>query len=264
MMRKVLPKLLLFIGIALLSLNIYGLFQNIRPKIILSDELRFENDLIYNYQQALNLINKKVDESELDFSIRVTKVVQGSLAHIHWLRYEPSKFNQIVPIWENYFLYFMGKFSGIAEFERYHFTNYKRSLERGIGICGDASMVLFQVLKQNNIDNQIVSFPGHVIIETTSGNILDPDFGVFVPFSIHDIQQSPDLITEYYEQQGYSKKEINNLKKIYKSNYKKWHGVKQFLTKKYYFEIITYFLKWILPIILIIISYLLIKPNSRR
>ena len=50
---------------------------------------------------------------ETEFSTRVTKVIAKGIAHIHWDKYQPEKFNQIVPIWENYFLYFMGRFSGI-------------------------------------------------------------------------------------------------------------------------------------------------------
>jgi hypothetical protein len=78
--------------------------------------------------------------------------------YLRFLNDQPAEqFNQLIPIWENYFIYFMGVFSGIPEYERYHFANYQRSLERGIGLCGDASMVISQLLDKQNISNKILT-----------------------------------------------------------------------------------------------------------
>ena len=140
-------------GASLLLLNVYGLFQDIRPASITNENLRFFNDQPLAFEETMQALKRRKNESDSEFSTRVTKVIAKGLAHIHWEKYQPEKFNQLVPIWENYFLYFMGKFSGFPEFRKYHFANYQRSLERGIGICGDAAMVLSQILNKQGINN---------------------------------------------------------------------------------------------------------------
>jgi hypothetical protein len=257
---KITITILLFIsGVVLTTLNIYGEFKNIRTTIFFDDELRFNNDQPTEFQNTISQLAKLEGESDLQFSKRITKVIAAGLAHIHWERYDAEKFNQLIPIWENYFLYFMGKFSGIPEFEKYHFANYERSLERGIGICGDASMVLSQVLTNNNIVNNIITFPDHVVVSAKFDNkekVFDPDFGVSLPFSPEKIMQSPSLVSNYYLDAGYFDYDIKAFNRIYNNNFQRWGGVKHFITKKYYFEKISYWLKWPFPILLILISML--------
>lgn len=256
--------LLITFGVSLLSVNVYGLFKDIRPAIFFEDELRFANESPIQYEQTLVEIIKHGNESNPDYTHRLTKVIDDSIAHIHWERYEAEKFNQLVPIWENYFLYFVGIFSNIPEFKKYHFSDYKKSLKRGIGICGDASMIMSQLLDNNNISNQIITFPGHVIVavkfdKQSKELLFDPDFGVSLPFSPEEIKQSPHLVNDYYLQAGYYDYDIRAFNKIYNNDYQRWNGVSHFITNKYYFEKISYFLKWPLPVIAIIIgSYFLI------
>jgi hypothetical protein len=40
-------------------------------------------------------------------------------------------------------------------------------MERGIDICGDASMIMSQILERNGIESKIVTFPGHVVVAAT-------------------------------------------------------------------------------------------------
>jgi hypothetical protein len=246
------------LGFLLTSVNIYGEFKDIRPAVFFNEELRFTDDQPVILEQTLSQLVRSKNESDLQFSQRITPVIAAGLAHIHWERYAPEKFNQLIPIWENYFLYFMGKFSNIPEFEKYHFADYERSLERGIGICGDASMILSQVLSDNNIENDIVTFPGHVIVSAVFNNkkeqLFDADFGVSLPFSLNEIKQSPSLVNDYYLDAGYFDYDIKAFNRIYNNNYQRWNGVKHFITNKYYFEKVSYFLKWPMPIFLLLIS----------
>ena len=254
---------LVFISIGLMFtiVNIYGMFQDIRPVIIFEDELRFENDQPLEYQQVLNQLQRNTDESDKEFAERATRVVAEGLAHIRWLNYAPEKFNQLVPIWENYFLHFMGRYSGIPEYERYHFTDYKKSLYRGIGICGDASMVLSQVLDEQGIDNQIITFPGHVIVSaqfTDAANnameyTLDPDFGVILGVSPEEIKNAPYFAAKQYGYSGYQR-DVRIMNHVYNNDFQRWDGVQHFVTKKYYFERVSYWLKWPLPILFILLG----------
>lgn len=248
-----------------MCVNIYGVFQEIRPSNIAPENLRFKNEVTLKAGEAFSQIMKKTDENSIAYSLRLTEVISNSLAHIHWTKYEPKKFNQTVPIWENYFLYFMSVFTSIPEYKRYHFSNYHKSIERGIGICGDASIIYSQVLTKHNIDNRIITFPGHVVTSVISEGksfIADPDFGVVIPFSPSEIKKNPYLVSTYYEEKGFSQKEINNLINKYGKTFEEWDGVSHFITKKYYFEKIAYILKWPLPIIMIFFAFWRLKNET--
>lgn len=253
----------LITGVALTTANIYGLFQDIRPKSFDNSHLRFINDQPLSYETAIQQLIKNEEESELAFATRATEVISQGLAHIHWEKYQAEKFNQLVPIWENYFLYFMGKLTNIPEYKRYHFANYKRSLKRGIGVCGDASMILSQVLNKHDIDNKILTYPGHVVVSANLSEqksvILDADFGVTVPYDKDNTKQNYQTIAELYVNKGYTSSDQLFFEKMYQSAYQAWNGVEHFITKKYYFEKISYYLKWPLPIAMILFSLFLRK-----
>jgi hypothetical protein len=255
-------------GLLLCAINIYGLFQEIRPVVFFADELRFKHDEPPSFQESLLLLKKKGNESDREYSQRATKVISQSLAHIHWTRFPANQFNQLVPVWENYFLYLMGQFSDIPEFERYHFSDYKRSLKRGIGICGDASMILSQVLNNESISNNIISFEGHVVTAVTLGDgsthVYDPDYGVSLPYSISEIQRNPSIIIPHYSAAGYSAHEISFLHEIYMDPYFSWDGVEHFITKKYWFEKITYALKWPLPVLMLFGACIAFSRQKKR
>lgn len=257
----------LLIGFFLFFVNLYGLTQDIRPGTFLSEDIRFENDrkpIVYNPEIEQKLFAGEKEPKQ--FTTDITMLISKILVHIEWPKVDRVQYNQLIPIWENYFLYFMGLFSDIPEFERYHYSNYERSLERGIGICGDASMILSQVLDKNSIENKILSFPGHVINSVTfpdgSQWLLDADFGVVIPHSLSEIRDNIDLVKPYYAEQGYSDREIGNLQRSYISDFQTWDGVTHFFTKKYYFEKITYWLKWPLPIVLILFSIYMLRKRD--
>jgi hypothetical protein len=251
--RIVLLALLGTLGTALLCLNIYGLTQDIRPKFFPKESLRFANDTALDYEHAIKLTSKQNNESPEQYAHRMTKLISSSLMHIQWTQFEPEKFNQIVPLWENYILFFMGKLSGIPEYERYHFASYERSIKRGIGVCGDASMILSQLLDQQGIKNSIVSYPKHVIVSAQiEGNewVLDPDFGVVISSPLDDLSKTKSVELAYLNE-GYTPDDLASVMDAFDDPYQKWRGVSEFITNKYYFEKVSYFLKWFIPLVLI-------------
>jgi hypothetical protein len=249
------------IGVVLTAINVYGEFQQIRPAHFKTEHLRFgEGDSIYSYDEVMEKINQQPVELRDEYAENITSLISKGLAHIRWTKYAPGKYNQLVPIWENYFLFFMGVFTQIPEYKRYHFADYERSLERGIGICGDASMIMSQILNKAEIPNQIVSFPGHVAVEAMINGSLtsyDPDFGVVIPHSIAEINERSDIIFPYYKEEGYTDKEINTLQRSYSNEFMRWDDTEDFITKKYHFENISYLLKWPFPIFLVLLPFLL-------
>ncbi|WP_281715624.1 hypothetical protein [Alteromonas sp. CyTr2] len=264
-----LSQLLLILGLLLLILNIYGLTQSLRPEGLEEEVLRFkQNDLLLSKEEFSKKVKMLPEESQSEYAQRLTKVIADGIAHVHWGKYDPDRFHQRVPIWENYILYLMGGFSGIPEFERYHFTIAEKAIERGVGLCGDASMLMSELLSKEDISHKIVTIPGHVAIAANADGKdfwLDPDFGVVIESTLQELKYKPRQITEAYNEQGF----INNGETVVstgfeKHSYQTWNGVKEFVKKKYYFERFSYFLIWLIPAFLILVSIFLGKKYGRR
>jgi hypothetical protein len=258
---------LVLLGVSLFGINLYGLTQQIRADGLESAPMRFNNDLTISYSQTLQELPQQEGESKQRYAERMTSLIAGSLAHIRWAKeIDTSKYHQLIPIWENYFLYFMGIFSSIPEYEKYHFADYKRSLKRGIGICGDASMIMSQVLNQVGIDNKIIAFPGHVIISAqvneNSDMLFDPDFGVAIPVALGNAAAASHAIIKAYSEQGHSVEQAEYMANVYSNDYSEWNGVQHFITKKYYFEHMAYFLKWPMPIIFMLLGIFLFRREK--
>lgn len=255
------------IGLLLLSINFYGLFfKDIRKKNL--DQvspvlLRFNNDNYISYSDSIKKLNALEYKDHFDYAQKANKLVQQSLTHVKWDRVDPTEFRQLIPIWENYLLYFAGRFSGLPQMERYHFVDYKRSLKRGIGICGDASMVLSQILDNKGIDNQIVSFQGHVITEITLNDskkvLLDPDFGLKMNISLEELVANPDSAYLNYRNAGFSEREAQALVRAYNTEYTTFDNVYAFMSKRYIFEHLSYVLIWLIPAALLLISLLILS-----
>lgn len=254
-MKLGLSRLILIISILLMSINIFGLFQDLRPEGLVPEVLRFkENDLLLSIDEFKQGVLRLENESEEDYAERLTHVIADGMAHIHWQRYSPDEYHQRVPIWENYILFAMGHLTNIPEYRRYHFSDPMKSIERGIGLCGDASILMSQLLDSNGIDNQIVSMPGHVIVEASlpSGKrIFDPDFGVSLSSEAKYYESRPSELVAYYEKEGFfNNGELLIARNLAKYGPEYWNGVSHFITKKYYFEKMSYSLKWIIPLLL--------------
>lgn len=252
----------LFVGLVLMGINLYGLTQPIRmPGLqhVDESELRFSLDNYLSYEESIKKIDQlKQYDSKYNLTGEANELVNASLVHVDWNRVDPVKYRQLVPIWENFFLWAIGKFSGLPQFSRYHFAGYQRSIERGIGICGDASIVLSSILDKYGIENNIISFPGHVIVEFKDENdnwfLMDPDFGVDLNTSLEKLVENPADYKERYYLAGYSEKEVDYLFSLFSKDYKTFDDVYHFMTLRFIFEKASYIAKWLLPALLILIS----------
>lgn len=251
-------------GIFLMALNLYGLTQSIRkPGLGVNDleQLRFVPEEVWSYEQSLAAIaNLDGARPPSELAPQASQVVNQSLIHVSWNDVDPVKYRQLVPVWENYFLWAIGKFSGLSQFERYHYANYKRNIERGIGICGDASTILSSIMDNHGIHNRIISFRGHVIVEYEREDgrleLIDPDFGVELGMTLNELLERPGRAKERYLAAGYSEKESETLRKAYQTTHSIFEDTFHFMSKRYIFETVSYWLKWLTPALLILISTL--------
>lgn len=251
----------IIIGISLMVLNLYGLTQPIRKPglgIIEQEQLRFVPERVWSYEESMTAIEALEPSSKVRALVRkANMLVNQSLVHVEWRQVDPVQYRQLVPIWENYFIWAVGKFSGLPQFERYHYANYKRSIRRGIGICGDASMVLSSILDNHDIENRIVSFQGHVIVEYEDefgkASLVDPDFGVELNGSLEQLTENPAEFESAYLEAGYPPEEVSYLFEAYRTPVALFDDTFHFVTKRFIFEEITYVLKWLLPLILLFV-----------
>ena len=261
--KKIVAYVSVIIGVVLLGINGYGLTVSVAPTGFTEENLRFNNDQTLNYEAALASVNWLDSDDVTSYAGRINDAIAQRLAHVHWKKYPPGKFNQRIPLSENFILFAMAFVTDIPEYERYHFANPYRSLERGIGICGDASMIMSQLLDHKEIDNKIITFPGHVVVSVNKSPgqtwLYDPDFNVILPYSVEQINAKPSLIEPFYYEKGYSEKEVTNLVNKYGLDFKVWDGVSHFITNKYYFEKVSYWLKWVLPLTLLFFGIYLLR-----
>jgi hypothetical protein len=246
-------------GLLLLTLNLYGeLFSLRRPELASDAHLRFGDDLKLSYAQASQQLRRQRGELDTDYMLRVNRVVQDSLAHVDWERPDADRYYLRVPIWENYVLYTLS-YVRPSDYRRYHFRDAGRTLERGVGVCGDAANVLSQVLEREGIETRIVALPGHVILEAeprdqpTGAWMLDPDFGVATPYSVSELQHRPQLLTEAYRQAGYPQHDLDTLVELFSRDADVYDNAFEFSPKLTRAESAAYILKWAIPAGLILL-----------
>ena len=201
---KTASKILFVSGVLLLIINITGWFKTMRNPELYNLEQTIKNrknDVTIRYPDIKKQLVREHNESEKDFATRINKVVNDGFAH-YWKPEGIEKYHMRVPVWENYLLY-TASFLNPKKYERYEFSNYKKNLERGVGLCSSHSIVVKGVLLDNGIKAELLDVGGrHVVVRAVfadkSGYILDPDFGYVVPYDTAAISANPELVRGPY------------------------------------------------------------------
>jgi len=255
---KILKKLILIFGLVLLGINIYGLFKTMRNPAVYTEEITLRNrinDVTISYPEINELLKRKVNESNIDFGVRINKVVNDGFAH-YWKAQGTEKYHMRVPVWENYLLY-AASYINPKRYERYEFSNYKKNLERGVGLCSTHSTIVKGVLQDNGMKAELLDVGGHHVVvraelNDTATYILDPDYGIVVPFDTAAITANPELARAPY----------SNMADLYypdaKDPYTTDYLVKIFGDRKHvysvdnWFEHFSYWAIWIIPFLLML------------
>ncbi len=148
-----------------------------------------------------------------------------------------------------------------SRFLKYEFANYKRAIERGVGLCSQSVIVEAAVLRRRALNSGIVLLSGeHVVMQAEVSDepdgewwVLDPDYGVTIPYSISEIQKNPQLVADYYAKAGYDEATVRNLVRIYgleditviNRRGARWYHIKKFVGEK-----VAYVLIWVIPVVL--------------
>ncbi|MGX5820876.1 hypothetical protein ACWKWU_21950 [Chitinophaga lutea] len=267
-MKKIIVNLLFVAGAALLAVNITGLFKSMRNPDLYSLEYTIRNrigDVTIPYPDINRQLQRIDGESDKEYMVRVNGLVHDGFAH-YWKKEGIERFHMRVPVWENYLLY-AASYIHPKKYERYEFSNYKKGLERGVGVCSGHSIVVKGVLKDHGIKAELLDVGGrHVVVRATLGDsaiILDPDFGVVVPFDTASLTANPELAREPY----------GKMADLYypdaKEPYTTELMVDIFGKRKYVydvnnrFEYFSYWAIWIIPVILML-PWLIRLGNRKR
>lgn len=209
---KSFQKIIFFIGLVLLGINIYGLFKSLRePGIYNEQNTKKVNDITIKYPEVKEQLQRKDGETAKDFAQRITYVVaDGMLYYWKGVGYKTnnddlSKYNLRVPVWENYLLWLPYALKG-KDYAGYEFSNYKKNLERGVGLCSTNSIVLKGVLNKYGIKAELWDIDGHHVVtralvdkEKNEWWMLDASYGIVVPFDIPAIEANPEIIRDAYK-----------------------------------------------------------------
>ena len=195
---KVFFACLFVLGMLIILLNLFGFFIPLRNPAIY--QYKDGDEISLSYKEALTQINKLPTESETDYVYRLNHTVNQAIAH-YWLDEGIDTYRMRVPIWENYILWWYS-FKNPRVYLRYEFTDYRRALERGIGLCSEHAIILEEVLENNGINAKIIGLSGHVVASAKADGkwfILDADYGIVIPNSIEEIEQNPAIAHYYYK-----------------------------------------------------------------
>jgi len=153
----------------------------------------------------LRSLDRNAGEPMEAYLRRLTTSVAAGMVH-YWSRGDTwseadSPYTEI-SIYDNYLLWLqMLLLKDRQHFRNYEFMTPAKAIDRGYGFCSQVSKTIYSILRDQHIDSVIYSNPAHTVVEA-DGNILDADYGVFIPHSIAWVQQTPAAIDTYYADYG--------------------------------------------------------------
>jgi hypothetical protein len=245
-------KILFYLGFCLFIINIIGLFISLRNESIYQEK----SGIHLTEKELYHRINKTVIDKK-EYITNLNEAVNQGIAH-YWRDAGINKYNLRIPFYENYLL-FIASYLDPEEYLKYEFYDYRRAIERGIGLCSQQAIIVSEVLLEKSIPSFIIGLSGHVVLRAQVDKsrdewwVLDPDYGVVIPYDIDIIENNTKIIRPFYAQAGYKQKKINRLENIYEKEgnaVMSEQGAKGYQIKRCSNEPIFYFLKWIIPCIL--------------
>jgi len=258
------------VGVWLFMLNIYGLFISLRnPDIYNEKNTYFKNDIIYSEIELLDIL-RKGDENNEEFCIKSTEAIHNGIAH-YWKEEGAEKYNMVIPVYENYILFILGHlFPGKLKY--HEFYNYKKAIERGIGLCSQHAIILSQVLENNGIETKILGLKSHVVVTAEVNGeknvwwVLDPDFGVIFKMGMEDLRASPEILEFHYINKTPDSETLLKLHESFTGEVMVFEGAEEYSgIKRVMLEQGSYLVKWVLPFLFIMpITFSSIKKRYFR
>jgi len=194
-------------------------------------------------------LNRRPGEGEHEYFKRLA--VSVSAAIMHWWPQDDLRASRYtrVTLLSDYAVWGMSKLARWGNFQSYEFMSPGPALQRGWGFCSQTSRIVFSVLLDNGFRPLIMGHEQHTVVEV-NGTMIDSDYGVFVPYSLKELQDRPYLASFYYAN---FPSELPLLREVFDDGFVP-HSPTEYLAEVLAFERSVQYLKWQIPIGLIIFA----------
>jgi hypothetical protein len=263
----------LLIGVVLLGINVAGLVLPLQnPELHTEKGKILKDQVVITAEQFYKKVQRS-DETIPEYATQLNEAVHQRLIYYEWGKENGAKYWRL-PIHENYLIYFSrqvlylyrwirGELAvpGKAPIFVYEFADYRKVVERGIGLCAQHAVVVCSLLQKNKIACKMVMFNAHVVViaqvdpQNNVWWLLDSDYGVVVPHDFDRITLNPHIAAPYYQAKGYDVAKTAAIVSFFSQEKTIADNVAEaFGKKRYYFEVLSYYFIWIIPIALIIFA----------
>lgn len=241
------------IGIFLIFLNLFGLFVPLRSNLIYGQSFTFLQDKELTPEETFKRIDSIKEKGNREYAETINEIVHNSIIH-YWKDEKAAKYHIRIPVYENYILYLLGAIRP-EEFGKYEYCDYKKALERGIGLCSQQAMIVRDLMREKGMRAKAVMINGHVVtsveIDKKTGEwwVLDPDYGIVIKKYINDIESKDlEFIKPLYAKKNPDSETVEKITNLYikKSDHEEYL-ISSCETEKY-----SYVLIWAIPGILIV------------
>ncbi len=224
----------------------------------LQEELNRFNpgDVTISQDQVYEALDAEIPD-RIEYLYQAADAIHNGIGQ-YWEDEGIERFNLRIPFHENYLLYMVGIVAP-DRFQKFEFTDYQRAIERGVGMCSQHAIITAEALYERGWKTKMIGLSGHVVAsvlideDNDSWWIVDTDYGVIIPASIQEIEQSPELVGRHYADKGYSPDIIAHLERVYGSEdnfISDGYGIGNYLLKTRYLEKASYILIWVIPVLL--------------
>lgn len=245
-----LSTILLVSGGIILALNLYGNTRTLRNT---------QGPFKLSSEQLMTATQRMKEEGDRAWATRMTMLVHNGILH-EWTPEKRHEYNIILPVWENWIIYLVKYIQ--PSFRDYEFISLERAVERGVGLCSQQAIILSKILRQEGLDAGIIALDGHVVnfLNLDRQIILDPDFGIVIDASLEEVRNDPSIIKKTYAAHS-----PDHLSTIYARPATMCPaGVTDYLPRRSTLEPVLYFLKWAIPLTMILLGTIGLLTKKRK
>ena len=246
--------LLLCVGVALLSVNVLGLF--------LFNEIEEGEWFVLDYRQRTlsarefwEGAERRPGESAEHYVRRLADLIGDRFLLADSKYAKPTFF-------ENWLLWARARSRG-----SYEWTDTPRAVRLGGGYCSQHAIVLDNILADRGIESRILGLNGHVVNEVRIENewrVCDPQHGIVFDHSLEELERSPDTVYRVYRAWGRNHEESEGWREIFATgddNFS-FESAAAYDIENADFERAALYLVWLVPISLLAVGGLLRRARS--
>lgn len=248
---------LFLLGMWLMSLNFFGLLTPARSNELMDETATyFVNDLKWTEAEFYERLEQLDPTNRADYLTQLSLLVSESVMH-YWQDEHRAEYRILLPWSENFILRALA-YVNPKYFAMYEFQDHRKAIARGVGLCSQHSIIMAGFLAEQGIPAKLIELHGHVILtaEVDEGQwwLLDPDYGLVLPFSLQEAEENPLEVAQFYAQAGFSDYDVDKVEEFFRTdnNIIFSGGAATYQTWLYVTEKVSYFAKWTLPVALML------------